>query len=103
MKNWTEIKPYKDDPDGYTVWISGIYKIVSYRPGEYLAFFIQPWFNNWGDHVCAPPHDLKYGKGWKTLAQAKADCVKHSKTHEAGEGTIKRAAEIMADMIKQAA
>jgi hypothetical protein len=100
-KTWTRIKPYGSE-DEHTYWISGIYKITSYRPGEYLAFFIQDHFNNWGDHPSKPPHDGEYGKCWKTLKAAQADCVTHAKNHKPALRTIQRAAELKASIIIEA-
>jgi hypothetical protein len=98
---FTRIKPYGDD--AYTYWISGIYKIVSYRAGEFLAFYIRDDHQNWGDYVSPPPDNGKHGKCWSTLKAAKSACAEHAKTHSATAKTVKRAAEIKAALIEQAA
>lgn len=100
MGKWTRIKPYGED--AYTYWISGIYKIVSYRSGEYLSFFIQDHYSNWGDYVSAPPADGENGKCWKTLAGAKDSCHAHAKHHAPAVKTVNRAAEIMSSVLVQA-
>lgn len=94
MKFTGPIKPYSIS-DQYTLWISGIYKIVSYRKGEYLAFFIQEWFNNWGDYVSPPPHDGKFNKCWKTLTAAKQACKDHARGYKPSVKTVKRAAALL--------
>lgn len=97
---WTRIKPFGED--AYTYWINGIYKIVSYRPGEYLAYYIRGDFKNWGDHVSPPPDTGKHGKCWLTLKSAKSACKSHAETHTPNRATIRRAAEVKAALIEQA-
>jgi len=95
-----KVEPY--GPASYTYWICGIYKIVSYRRGEYSAFFIQDWFENWGDHVAPPPDIGKdRNKCWRSMRSAEAACRKHARNYEPLPKTIKRAAEIKAAMIQQ--
>lgn len=91
---FTRIQPR----DNYTVWLSGIYKIVSYRPMEYLAFYLVDGASNWGDHVSAPPHEGKFGKCWRTLRMAKAACEAHAKVHQPKAATVRRAGEIKATL-----
>jgi hypothetical protein len=98
--NFIKIKPYGND--AYTYWMSGIYKIVSYRKGEYLAFFIQDWAENWGDHVSPPPDNGKYGKCWATFNSAKQACKSHAARYAPALNTIDRAAHITKAWIEQA-
>ena len=94
---FTRIQPY--GPDAYTYWIDGIYKIVSYDKGEYFAYFIQNWANNWGDHVSEPPDECPRfsaaDKCWNTLAAAKQACKDHKEHYTPSPKIIKRAAEIL--------
>lgn len=83
-----------------TYWISGIYKIVSYRRGEYHAYFIRDGDKNWGWDVSIPPDYGKHGPCWKHLKAAKAACEEHAKTHTPSRATVKRAAEIKAKLEK---
>ena len=98
---FTKIQPY--GPDAYTYWISGIYKIVSYRRGEYLAYYIPDRYKNWGDYVSKPPHCGMYGDCWPSLKSAKGACEIHAASHTPAEKTITRAAEIQAAWIAKAA
>lgn len=100
MQDWTKIKPYGED--AYTYWISGIYKITSYREGEYLAFFIQDHYKNWGDHPSSPPDTGEYGKCWNSFEKAAKACVDHSLRHTPKPATVTRALEIKATLIEQA-
>jgi hypothetical protein len=98
---FTRIKPYGDD--AYTVWISGIYKIVSYRAGEFHAYFIQDFCQNWGDHPEVETDNGKHGKCWSSMSRAKAACERHANGYTPKANTVKRAAEIKASLIAQAA
>lgn len=99
--SWSRIKPYGDD--AYTYWIDGIYKVASYRDGEYLAFFMPARYENWGDHVTPPPDTSRQGnKCWLTLKAAQAACAEHAKHHTPAAKTVKRAAEVKAALIEQA-
>jgi hypothetical protein len=80
---------------GYTYWISGIYKVVSYRPGEYQAYFIQEWFDNWGDNVGQPPIQNNGQSYYKTRKQAEAAIKRHAKHYTPSTKIVKRAAEIL--------
>lgn len=99
--NFKKIEPY----DGaYTYWVAGIYKIVSYRRGQYHAYFIQDHARNWGDHVEKPPHQFHiangmYSSGWKSLREAQAACRRHARSYTPAPATVERAAEITADWI----
>jgi hypothetical protein len=90
--NFTRIQPF--GPDAYTWWFSGIYKIVSYRKGEYLAFYIREGDQNWGWHVSEPPDTGKHGQCCSTLKAAKGACAEHAKKHKPSNKTVRRAAEI---------
>jgi len=105
---FTKVQPYGP---GTSHWICGIYKITSYRRGEYHAYFIQEWAKNWGDHVCTPPdrypphtpvQQVRDKGCWRTLARAKASCVEHAKSYTPSNKIVKRAAEIKAAQIQQA-
>ncbi len=97
--SFTKVQPY--GPTAYTYWISGIYKIVSYRKGEYSAYFIQELARNWGDHVCKPPHNpparlySNHGNCWNTLKSAKADCEQHAKQYQPSKAIANRAIDIL--------
>lgn len=97
---WTRIAPYGED--AYIWWISGIYKIVSYRKGEYHAFFIQDHCKNWGDHVATPRHQGENGKCWNSFTSAQDDCLKHAAAHAPAAKTVKRAAELLAVFMAEA-
>ena len=101
MKPWTKINPF--GPDAYAYWISGIYKIVSYNDGEYLAYFIPDHYNNWGDQVSKPPDDAKQqgSKCWKTLQSAKDACARHAAAHRPAPKTVARAEDIRTCLIDQ--
>ena len=87
---------------GYDYWISGIYKIVSYRKGEYHAYFIQEWARNWGDNVSKPPEHSKHGVPcWKSLKSAKKACSDHAKRYTPSPSIAERAIEIMDAYINQ--
>ena len=97
--NFTRIQIGKK-PHAYTYWISGIYKIVSYRKGAFSAFFIQEWFNNWGDHVSPPPdRDIHGHDCWLTLKAAKKACFEHAKDYAPSKKIVNRAIEIKAALI----
>ena len=100
---FTRIKPFGED--AYTYWIDGIYKIVSYHDRQYHAYFIQEWFDNWGDNVEKPPlTDRWTGSGyWPTLKDAKAACARHAAKYQPSQKTINRAAKIKTSLIEQAA
>jgi hypothetical protein len=101
MKPFNKVYPY--GPDAYVYWYSGIYKIVSYGKGSYHAYFIQEWFDNWGDHVSAPPDlDNQNHPCWRTLNAAKAACREHASNYTPSDTIVKRAAEIVADTIEEA-
>jgi len=95
--NWTRINPYVD----ITYWIAGIYKVVSYREGEFHAYYMPDHYKNWGDHAAKPPDDGKHGRCWQSLESAQAACVEHSKRHTPAPKTVKRAAEVVASMVGQ--
>lgn len=100
--NFERIKAYGEN-DELTYWVSGIYKIVSYRSGEFHAYFIQDFCQNWGDHPEVETDNGKYGKCWSSLSRAKAACQRHAKSYTPKAHTVKRAAEIKAHLIEQAA
>lgn len=100
MKTFTKIQPF--GANAYTYWISGIYKIVSYEKGEYLAFYIPDYYNNWGNHVAEPPRNGKHGKVWDSFKAATDACKDHARYNRPSDGTIQRAARIKADLTKQA-
>ncbi|MCF0055499.1 hypothetical protein [Dyadobacter sp. CY356] len=97
---WQKIKPW-GEADDTTYWIAGIYKITSYRDGEYHAYFIQDHCNNWGDHVSTPPDNGSFGKCWNSIDKAIEACQTHSKKHSPTKVTIKRADEIKTSLIQQ--
>ena len=80
---------------GIIVWISGIYKITSYQPGQYHAYFIQEWFTNWGDNVETPPAQKNGREYYKTRKQAEAACKRHQKDYTPSSRIVKRAAFIL--------
>lgn len=99
--NFTKILPY--GPDAYAYWISGIYKIVSYRPGEYHAYYIPEHFNNWGNCTePAPSLNINGCRAWESLKAAKDSCERHALKHTPSQYTVRRAAEIKAALIIQA-
>ena len=82
--------------NGYYYWMSGIYKIVSYRKGEFHAYFIRDHARNWGDHVSKPPGISKHGVPcWKSLKSAKKACSDHAKSYTPSPSIAERAIEIM--------
>jgi len=87
-----------------TYWVSGIYKIVKYKGGNYNAYFIQDFAKNWGDHVCPPPdNDPRgnyWGKCWHRLADAKRDIKAHAATYMPAPKTIKRASDRIASLLE---
>lgn len=94
--DFIEIKPYDEDScTSCTYWISGIYKIVSYEPGEYYAFYIPDHFYNWGNFVSQPPHLGKHGHVWNSFDAAVNSCIAHADCHKPKDKTVKRAAEIL--------
>ncbi len=101
MTEFRKIMPH--GPDSYTYWISGIYKIVSYRKASYHAYFIQDHAKNWGDHVEEPPETCPLtGNGhWRRLSDAKAACKRHAARYEPKTHTIKRAAEILDSLLEK--
>lgn len=100
MDLWT---PILSEGGGYTFWIRGIYKIVSYREGEYHAYFIRDIDRNWGYHPSNPPDDGKYGKCWQSFESAQAACDRHAITHQPAKRTIRRAEEILQAHLEKAA
>lgn len=91
---WTKVQPRDAN---ITYWFSGIYKIVSYRAGEFLAYYMPEHYQNWGDHVSTPPDIGNRGdKCWASLERAQAACGVHAATHTPKSRTLKRAAEITA-------
>ena len=90
--------------DSMTYWIWGIYKIVSYRPGEYYAYFIQDHQKNWGDHPEPPPARSKVIQGqgcWQSFASARRCCERHSITHTPAPRTVARAEELLAEYLEK--
>lgn len=87
--NWTRIEPW--------YWIAGIYKVVSYREGEFFAYYMPDHYKNWGDYVSQPPDNGRYSKCWSSFESAEAACVEHSKRHTPKPKTVKRAAEVLAE------
>jgi len=87
IKPFTKVQLY--GLEGYTYWISGIYKIVSYTRGGFNAYYIQDGSSNWGMRV--DPGIESY----PDLEQAKAACDKHEAKHNPKPRTIRRAAEIL--------
>ena len=97
---WIKIKPYGED--SYTYWVSGIYKIVSYEPKKFHAFFIQNGVSNWGDYVCTPPEIDSNGRYWNSLESAKKSCKEHAASgYEPTPSTVKRAAVVLAGFLEQ--
>lgn len=94
VTTWERVQPW----DEITYWFSGIYKIVSYRDGEFLAYFIPDHYLNWGDYVSPPPDNGRYSKCWSSLETAKAACETHAAKHTPKPRTVKRAAEIKATL-----
>lgn len=82
----------------YDYHFCGIYKIVSYREGEYLAFYIVDGQKNWGDFVSKPPSGSGVNRYWPTLLSAMVACAEHATKHKPSKATIARAAEIVASL-----
>ena len=95
--NFTKINPYED----VSYWISGIYKIVSYRAGEFHAYYMPDHYKNWGDHPEPETDNGKYGTCWSTLKKAKEACERHARNHQPKPATVKRAAEVMAHLLTE--
>lgn len=98
-KNWTKIQPF--GPEAYTYWINGIYKIVSYDKGEYLAYFIPDHYDNWGNHVSEPLHNGKSGKVWNSFKAATDACKSHARVYDGSKSTIDLADRIKTKLIEQ--
>ena len=99
-RTWVKLK-LSDSNIRYWIW--GIYKVVSYRSGEYYAYFIQDHQDNWGDYVSPPPDPSKAIRGdmcWKSLASAKRACVNHAKTHTPALRTTNRAERLLAVLVE---
>jgi hypothetical protein len=91
----------------YTYWISGIYKVVRYRAGEYYAFYIPEGWKNWGNYVaqsddkvackghCGSARCTGWHNAWPTLRQAQKACREHAKNHMPSDTTLIRAKEIL--------
>jgi hypothetical protein len=78
-------------------YISGIYRVTWYRPGQYLAFYIVDGQKNWGDFVAPPPdRSADGGHCWLSLEAAMQACSDHAAKHEPKPATVKRAAELLA-------
>jgi hypothetical protein len=89
--NWQKITLY----DGETIyWICGVYKVVSYRPGEYVGYYFRDGDRNWGWRVAEPPTRGEFCNVWPTLESAQRACEIHSETHEPSLKTIGRAGEV---------
>ena len=94
---WEKVQPYGPDADT-TYWVRGIYKVVSYRPGNYHAYFIPEGIANWGDYVTRPP-DKSARDGypcWRTLRAAKSACSLHARSYAPSSKTQARAREVLA-------
>ena len=91
---WLRVSPYGEA--AYTYWFNGIYKIVSYRPRSFIAYYLRDGAENWGYLVSQPPAKDKEGLAcWPTLLAAQAACWQHQKGHEPSSRTIVRANEIV--------
>jgi len=107
MLNFTEIHPY--ETSGLTYWVSGIYKIASYHPGEFFAYYIPDGYPNWGENVATPPLSKRISSSpwplyyYPDFDQAKAACVAHSKKHTPAERTLECAKAHAAEMQSQQA
>ena len=93
MKPFTKLQIWGPESN-HDYWVSGIYKIVSYRKGRYHAYFIQDFARNWGDRVSNPPAPLDY---WPTLNSAKQACRQHAETYTPARKTVIRAGAIFKD------
>jgi len=82
---WKRCKLYSHD-----CIISGIYKIVTPRPGEYHAFYIRHSYRNWGDYVAPPPDRGRDNRPcWLSLDEAKRACEEHAKTHKPSASALR--------------
>jgi hypothetical protein len=94
---FTKVKPYKDSQTLY--FVSGIYKIVSYRANSFCAYYIPKTYNGWGDVVCKHPDLDRLSGIWKfsSYADALAACEEHATAFPdaATERTSARAAELL--------
>ena len=108
---YAHIRIGSDDSE-YDYWISGVYKIVLYNPGEYYAYYIPDGWLNWGQHVAKPADKVPctgcgaaYCPGWhnayRTIKRAKAAITRHAAQHDPAPHTVKRAAEILAALIEE--
>ncbi len=91
--------------DSYPCWISGIYKIVSYRKRSFHAYFIQDTQTTWGDSVGTEPDrdPVTNNSCWCTLKAAKEACEQHAKEYTPKPAIVKRAAERLTEYREQAA
>lgn len=101
MKPWIYFDRRK--AEGRSVWISGIYKIVSYRIAEYSVYYLQHGDANWGHYVSTPPKRVKrngveYGC-WASLADAKAAAEQHCERSEPPSSLQVETAERVLDRI----
>jgi hypothetical protein len=95
---WTEIKMYDN---AFTYWVSGIYKVVSYEPDTFFAYYIVDGCKNWGDHPSTPPVlNFRKWRCWNSLESAQQACENHSKIHTPKPKTIARAAELKAEFLE---
>lgn len=100
-KTWTPLQLH-----GTKYWFRGIYKITSYRSGEYLAFYLPPHLPNWGDFVSPPPDQGKHNRCWKTLKAAKAACAEHEERYDITIKALERAKHLQdkwCELAKEAA
>ena len=95
---WKTIQPY--GKDGYTYWISGIYKIVSYQQGQYVPYCIGEGDKNFGVHIGHPYSYGKNGKFWETFKDAADECEYHASIHVPSKSTLKIAEKIHESLSK---
>lgn len=81
-------------PNGPSIWLSNVYKIISYKKNEFHAYYLRNGAVNWGQYVDDPPDKGKFRKVWKSFESAVRSCIKHTLIHTPDEGTLKTAKEI---------
>ncbi|HUD74991.1 MAG TPA: hypothetical protein VMQ76_07950 [Terracidiphilus sp.] len=91
---WKRYQMYEDDPTDSGTWISGIYKVRSYRAGRFFAFYLRDGDKNWGDYVSTPPEVDGLCRYWPTLKLAQNACETHAKVYQPAPKSIKRAQEV---------
>jgi len=91
INDWTKVRLY--GLEGYTYWVSGIYKVVSYDQGGFNGYYIKDGSTNWGMRVDPAV------ESYPDLESAKAACDRHEAKHAPKPKTIRRAREILNDYL----